>query len=145
MRAHVAASLLLATTLIGCGDDSHDQRLRAAGPNPTLEALLNVADVDAGARKFGRCAACHTIGKGAPDTGGPNLHGVFGQALGQHSPRYGYTAALTAAGGTWNARTLDAWIANPQKLIPGTKMQVAGVADPLDRADIIAYLRSQSD
>ncbi|ARS28101.1 c-type cytochrome [Sphingomonas sp. KC8] len=106
---------------------------------------MKVADVDAGARKFGRCAACHTIGKGGPDTGGPNLYGVFGQALGQHRPRYGYTVALSTAGGRWDAQTLDAWIANPQKLVAGTKMQVAGMVDPLDRADIIAYLRSQSD
>lgn len=145
MRAQVAISLLVTTTLLGCGDDRHDERLRAAGPNPTLGALLKVADVDAGARKFGRCAACHTIGKGGPDTGGPNLYGVFGQALGQHRPRYSYTVALSATGGRWDSRTLDAWIANPQKRVPGTKMQFPGIIDPLDRADIIVYLRSQSD
>ncbi|WP_159982531.1 MULTISPECIES: cytochrome c family protein [unclassified Novosphingobium] len=119
--------------------------MRAAGPNPSVEALLKVADVDAGARKFRTCAACHTITQGASDRGGPNLYGVFGKVPGQNSARYGYTAALRNAGGIWDVRRLDAWLADPKKVIPGTNMQFAGVPDPLDRADLIAYLRSQSN
>ena len=138
----VAAAILL---LSACGDDRREERLRAAGPNPSLDALLKVADADAGARKFGVCAGCHKASKGAPDFGGPNLYGVFGQPMGQHSGRFGYTAALVEAGGRWDAQTLDAWIANPRKLVPGTNMQFAGIGDPLDRADIIAFLKRQSD
>ena len=131
--------------LAGCADDRREERLRAAGPNPSLDALLKVADADIGARKFGVCAGCHKAGRGAPDIGGPNLYGVFGQPMGQLSARFGYTAALTGKGGRWDAATLDAWIANPRKLVPGTNMQFIGLGDPLDRADIIAFLESQSD
>jgi len=137
-------ALSLAALLAGCGGERRDERLRKAGPRPSLSALLAVADPAIGARKFGPCAACHTIGPGAPDLGGPNLHGVYGQPMGRNSPRFSYTAALRNAGGRWDARTLDAWIANPRSLVPGTNMQFAGIADPLDRADIIAYLQSQS-
>ncbi|WP_404480656.1 c-type cytochrome [Novosphingobium sp. BL-52-GroH] len=145
MRISLHASLLVAITLTGCGDDRHDERLRAAGPDPSVEALQKVADADAGARKFRTCAACHTIGKGYQDRGGPNLYGIFGRPPGQNSARYGYTAALRGAGGRWDARRLDAWLADPARVVPGTTMQFPGVPDPLDRADLIAYLRSQSD
>ncbi|WP_176593746.1 cytochrome c family protein [Sphingobium sp. EM0848] len=143
MRGRIVVALML--VLSGCGNDRHDERLRAAGPNPTLDALLKVADANAGARKFSQCEGCHKISRDAPDIGGPNLHGVFGRRMGQGSARYSYTAALIDAGGRWDSRTLDAWIANPQEVVPGTKMQFAGVADPLDRADIIAFLKQQSD
>ncbi|WOK36686.1 cytochrome c family protein [Sphingomonas sp. C3-2] len=138
-------SILLLFALASCNDDRREERLNAAGPNPTLEALLAVADVDSGERKFRQCAACHKIGKGAPDFGGPNLYGIFGQRLGQHSARYSYTAALQNANGRWDASTLDAWMEDPQKVVPATKMIFAGVPDPLDRADLIAYIRSHSD
>ncbi|EKU74480.1 MULTISPECIES: c-type cytochrome [Sphingobium] len=145
MLRPASAALLLTLSLIGCADDRRAERLKAAGPNPTLEKLMTVADAKAGARLFGTCAACHTSSAGGPDTGGPNLHGIYGQPIGQHSARFGYTAALRAKGGVWDDKALDAWIANPQRFVPGTKMQFSGIPDPLARADLIAYLRSLSD
>ena len=146
MYRRISALLFLTLALAGCAaDDRHEERLRAAGPNPSPEALQKVADADLGARKFGRCAACHTIKQNAPDLAGPNLHGAFGKPFGKSSTRYGYTAALRDSQGQWDVRTLDAWLANPQKVVPGTKMQFAGVSDALDRADLIAYMRSQSN
>ncbi|MGO4170010.1 c-type cytochrome [Novosphingobium sp. YAF33] len=136
--------LLAAAALVsGCGDDRREERLRVAGPDPSFERLMTVADADSGARKFRQCAACHSVIEGAMDRGGPNLFGVFGKRFGTNSTRYGYTAALTRAGGTWDAKTLDTWIAGPSAMIPGTTMQFPGVPDPLDRADLITYLRSQ--
>ncbi len=67
-----------------------------------------MAGADAGARKFGVCAACHRVADGASDAAGPNLHGVFGRKMGTNSRRFGYTAALIEAGGRWDAATLDA-------------------------------------
>ena len=99
MSVRIAVSLLLLLALTGCADDRREERLRAAGPHPTLQALLKVADAGVGARKFRQCAGCHTISKGAPDTGGPNLHGIFGQEFGRNSARFGYTAALRDTGG----------------------------------------------
>jgi len=136
--------LIAAALLAGCSGDQHEERLRKAGPRPTLAALLKVADAEIGERKFAQCAACHRISPGAPDLGGPNLYGVYGQPMGQNSQRFSYTAALRNAGGKWDAATLDAWIADPRAVVPGTNMQFAGIADPLDRADIIAYLQSRT-
>jgi cytochrome c len=77
--------------------------------------------------------------------GGPNLYGVYGRPMARQSARYSYTAALANAGGRWDARALDAWIRHPQAVVPGTKMLYPGIGDPLDRADIIAFLQRQSD
>lgn len=142
-RARLVIFPALVAVLSGCGDDRREERLRAAGPDPSLAALMKVADADVGARKFRQCAACHSVIQGASDRGGPNLYGVFDKPFATNSSRFGYTAALTAAAGKWDAATLDAWIADPARLVPGTTMQFQGVPDPLTRADIIAYLREQ--
>ena len=147
MRGLSATMMLIAgvACLAGCSDDRREERLAAAGANPDLADLLRVADAAAGQRKFGRCAACHTIDAGGPNRAGPNLAGIYGASFAGGSPRFGYTAALLAAGQQgrrWDARTLDAWLRNPQAVVPGTSMRFAGIADPLDRADIIAFLKA---
>lgn len=129
----------------GCKEDRHQERLSAAGTNPTLNDLMRVADADVGASKFRQCTACHSDTDGATDRGGPNLFGVYGKSLGTNSASFGYTAALRDTGGKWDAATLDRWIRNPKMMIPGTSMQFQGIEDKLDRADIIAYLRHQSE
>ncbi len=137
----VIAALLLAGC--GTGDANRAERLRAAGPNPDLAALLRVADVAAGRSAFGQCAACHTIGKGGQALAGPNLHGIMGRAVAGDA-RFGYTQALIGQGGRWDDARMDAWLAAPSRVVPGTRMAFAGVRDPLERADLIAYLRSES-
>lgn len=140
------APLAAAFTLTACGGDStRDDRLRAAGPDPSLAALMRVADPAIGAKRFNQCAACHRITKGAPDAGGPNLYGIFDKPAAQASPRFGYTAALRDSGLRWDVATLDAWLESPRTMIPATSMQFSGVSDALTRADIIAYIRQQKD
>ena len=131
--------------LAGCGGGDADRagRLRSAGHDPDLPALLRVADVDAGRRAFGQCAACHTIGAGGQSLAGPNLHGIMGRDVASN-PRFGYTQALIDHGGRWDALRMDAWLAAPSRVVPGTRMAFAGVRDPMERADLIAYLRSES-
>ncbi|WP_322966248.1 c-type cytochrome [Sphingomonas fuzhouensis] len=142
-RALSALLLLSCLTLAACGDDGRAARLKAAGPNPSLDALMRVADADAGARTFGQCLACHTIGKGQLDRAGPNLHAIMGKPVAGGSARFGYTAALERVGGHWDRVTMDHWLASPQRFAPGTKMTFAGLSDPLDRADVIAYLERE--
>lgn len=67
----------------------------------------------------------------------------MGSGIAQASPRFGYTAALQQAGGRWTPARMDAWLTAPQRFAPGTSMGFAGLADPLARADIIAYLQAE--
>lgn len=137
-------ALILLLALAGCSDDHRAERRAALGPNPSFARLMQAADAKAGARLFGQCAACHSIAAGGQDRNGPNLHGVYGAAIGQNSARFGYTEALQAQAGTWDAARLDRWLTNPRGMVPGTSMAFPGVGDPLDRADLIAYLKTQS-
>lgn len=136
-------TLATAVLLGACAGDDREARRRVAGPSPDLAALLRVASPAAGGRLFGRCAACHAIRRGAPDRNGPNLFGVMGSDVAGASPRFGYTAALRQVGGRWTPERMDAWLTAPQRFAPGTSMGFPGLADPLDRADVIAYLQAQ--
>jgi cytochrome c len=92
----------------------------------------------AGAQAFGMCTACHTVTKGGRNGIGPNLSGLIGRRAGS-VPGFSYSTAMKGSGLTWDAKTLDAFLAAPTKKVPGTKMPIS-VSDPAKRAAIIAYL-----
>jgi cytochrome c len=84
------------------------------------------------------CAACHSLDD---NDLGPKHRGVVGRRAGT-VPDYAYSPALKSSGLTWDPANLDRWLSNPQALVPGTKMYFL-LANPHDRADIIAYLTDQ--
>jgi len=92
---------------------------------------------------FKKCAACHTVAAGGANGIGPNLHGVVGEAIGKGVGGYAFSDALTSVGGQWTFDQMNAWLESPRKFAPGTKMTFAGLGDPQDRADVIAYLNTQ--
>lgn len=102
------------------------------------------ADAAKGEAVFKRCMACHTIADGAPARVGPNLHGVVGRTAGT-APGYTYSKAMAASGLTWTPETLDSYLTAPRNVVPGTKMSFPGVPNAAQRADLIAYLQSQSE
>lgn len=89
-----------------------------------------------------RCKACHTVAAGgAPGPVAPNLRGVVGRKAGASSYK-NYSPALKAAPITWNAASLDKFLATPTKVVPGTRMVMA-VSDAGQRKAIIAWLAKQ--
>lgn len=93
-------------------------------------------DAVRGARLYeSRCGACHD-----PDAHriGPAHRGVFGRRAGS-AAGFDYSPALRASPVVWDERTLDAWLADPERVVPGQAMGFR-VDDAHDRADLIAYL-----
>jgi len=87
------------------------------------------------------CAICHTLEAGKNKTG-PSLAGVVGRKAGS-VPGFAYSAANKNSGDIWDAQTLDTYLADPRKFMPGTKMVFAGLKNPEDRKALIEYLKGQ--
>jgi cytochrome c len=96
------------------------------------------ADTKKGEEVYSRCLACHAL---ASDRTGPRHCGLFGRRAGSVAG-FGYTDAMKRSKIVWNATTLDRFIADPLKVVPGTAMTYAGVKDARERADLIAYLKA---
>jgi len=117
----------------------------AAAAGPGLNTLLASADVAAGEKVFAKCAACHTANQGGANGIGPNLYATVGEAIGQGKGGFAFSDALKKKGGNWTFENLDHWLTSPREFAPGTKMTFAGLGNPEDRANVIAFLNSHSD
>ena len=86
---------------------------------------------------YQRCQGCHSIDRNRT---GPMHKGLFGRPAGT-VPGFAYSDAMKNSGIVWSEQTLDQFLQGPRKMVPGTKMTYAGVADAQERADLIAYLK----
>ena len=114
----------------------HSTKLLSCATLLCIGASAFAQDAVAGKAAFAACAACHAVE--ARNGVGPSLLGVVGRKAGSFAG-FRYSDAMKGAG-TWDAASLDAFIANPQRAIPGNAMPFAGVGDAKVRADIVAYL-----
>ena len=103
---------------------------------PTAFAASAAPDATRGEQIYARCLACHAL---AFDRVGPRHCGLLGRKAGSVAG-FAYTPAMKASRLVWNAETLDRFLENPMRVVPGTAMTYAGVPDKQDRADLIAYL-----
>lgn len=94
-------------------------------------------DVERGRAAFeNRCTGCHALDR---TKAGPPLRGVYGRTAGK-DPRFAYSDALKKASVTWDAQTLDRWLADTDSVISDNDMAFR-LDDPGERASIIAYLK----
>lgn len=96
------------------------------------------AALQRGEQVYARCAACHAI---ETNRTGPQHCGLFGRRAGTAPGFDTYSKAMRDSGIVWNERSLDTFLAAPTQAVPGTAMGYAGVKDPRERADLIAWLR----
>src|SRR3546814_2559485 len=114
-----------------------------AEAGPSIATLLASADPAKGEAVFKKCVACHTVNQGGANGIGPNLYAVVGEEIGTGKAGFAFSDALKSKGGTWTFEALDQWLTSPRKFAPGTKMTFAGLGNPEDRANIIAYMNAQ--
>ena len=105
---------------------------------PALANHTLRGDAAAGEAIYARCLACHAL---AYDRTGPRHCDLFGRRAGSVKG-FAYSDAMRHSNIVWNALTLDRFLANPMKTVPGTSMGYAGIEDAKERADLIAYLRA---
>jgi len=108
-----------------------------AGPTALWAAP---ADPVAGATVFKKCIACHSTDLSGRSGVGPNLRGVVGRPAAK-VPGFSYSPAMTASKLVWNEKTLSRFLASPRQAVPGTRMTFAGLPNPQDQANVIAFLK----
>jgi cytochrome c len=102
----------------------------------------SAADAAQGRQTFAQqCAICHTASKGGSTLVGPNLFGVVGRHAGAMAG-FAYSPAIKGSGLTWTDATLSAFLQGPAKMLPGVRMPFAGLKNPTQLNDVVAYLNT---
>ena len=102
----------------------------------------SAAAPSAGERAYQKCYACHSLEGPDPTTEGPSLKGIVGREVAAEAGFRYSTAMLDYAGrqATWDRETLDAFVADPQAIVPDNEMGFFGIADPTERRVLLDYL-----
>jgi cytochrome c len=101
------------------------------------------SDLKRGKLLYIQCRACHELKADQPHKVGPNLAGLLG-SKGASAEDFAYSSALRAANLTWDLETLDRWLEKPSAVVPGNAMAFSGIANPKDRAALLAYIVSET-
>lgn len=110
----------------------------------SLAELLASASASSGERVAKKCAACHTFEQGGANKIGPNLWNILGETA-AHLSDFRYSTAMVNSGLVWDFETLDAFLAKPKDVVPGTSMSFAGLRKAKDRANFLAWVRTKSE
>jgi len=113
----------------------------AAAGGASLVVAGFTGDAARGQRIFMQCRTCHAIEPGV-NRAGPSLHGIVGRESGT-IPNFRYSNANKNSNVTWDEATLFTYLENPREFMPGTTMSFVGLKQPQQRADVIAYLKTQ--
>jgi len=109
-------------------------------------AAAQEGNAEEGAEVFKKCRACHDVGPEAKNKVGPLLNEIVGRKAGTIEG-FAYSEANKSAGGkglVWTEDVLFKYLENPLAFMPGTKMAFAGLKDPQDRKDVIAFLKKHT-
>lgn len=101
-------------------------------------------DPKRGAQVYRQCMACHSVAAGEQMTG-PSLAHIWNRKAGSVEGFLRYSDPMKRADVVWNEATLDKWLANPEKFLPGTTMTFPGLKEGQARQDVVAYLKAVSE
>ena len=109
-----------------------------------ISSLLLSASSAKGQKIYKKCGSCHNYEKNGMDKVGPSLWNIINRPKADIAG-YNYSKALAEFGGVWNYEELAAFLFKPKDFMEGTKMNFAGLKKVQDRADLVLFLREQSD
>ena len=141
---NMVGNLLVKTPISNATEKNNSPSL--ANKSKKVAALTKITDpssnsATAGKKLFRNCRACHSAREGGKNGIGPNLWGVYGQPIGRVA-KFRYSKAMKNFAGKWDFDTLDKFLTNPKKYLPGTKMSFSGINDEAKRKSLILYLKS---
>jgi len=102
----------------------------------TFAGTARAQDAEAGKQVFAACAPCHASDQNGV---GPKLGGILNRPAASIEG-FRYSRAMKNSKIVWDEKSLDAYLAEPQKLVPGNVMPFSGIAEAQKRSDLIAYL-----
>ena len=109
-----------------------------------ISSFLANASVEQGKKVYKKCGACHNIEKDSANKVGPNLWNLINRPKANISG-FAYSKALAELGGEWTYEDLSQFLYKPKDYLKGTKMNFSGLKKDEDRANLILFLRNQSD
>ena len=109
-----------------------------------ISALLMNASIEKGEKIYKKCGSCHNYEKGSGNKVGPNLWNIVNRSKASMDG-FAYSDALAKSEGIWSYEELAAFVYKPKEYIIGTKMNFAGLKKVEDRANLVFFLRDQSD
>ena len=109
-----------------------------------ISPLLSSASFEKGEKIYKKCGACHNYNKDSASKVGPNLWNIIDRPI-ANVDGFAYSKALAEIGGVWTYEELSNFLYKPKEYIKGTKMNFAGLKKAEDRANLILFLREQSD
>ena len=108
-----------------------------------IATLLASADPAKGEKVFAKCSSCHSINSGGANGIGPNLYGVLGKPHASVAG-FAYSDALKGKSGPWTFEEMNKWLTSPEAYADGTKMSFAGLGKAEDRANLMAWMNTQT-
>ena len=110
----------------------------------SILTLLASASLEKGEKTYKKCGSCHSYTKDGKNKVGPNLWNIVNRPK-ANVDGFAYSSALAEFGGVWGYEELSKFLYKPKDYIKGTKMNFAGLKKVEDRADLILWLRENSD
>jgi len=115
---------------------------QAAAPESSQQITAAAGEPHVGRQVYRKCQACHSLEPGK-NTLGPSLAGIVGKKSAQE-PSFNFSPAMRSANLTWDIPTLDKYLLDPAKVVPGNRMPFPGLKTENERRDVIAYLAANS-
>ena len=109
-----------------------------------IAMFLTSASFEKGEKLFKKCSSCHSFDKEGKHKIGPNLYNIINSPIGKKGG-YAYSSVMSGFGGNWTYENIATFLYKPKDYMNGTKMNFAGLKKVEDRANLVLWLRENSE